>query len=67
MTTPDVLDDAELEEVLDAMEMFARHVSLPPENRGPGKWESWSCESEFAGRLAATIRALRTLSPPERS
>jgi hypothetical protein len=50
-----VLNDDELDDCLSAMEMFALQAS-----HGKGIWDEWHCKSAFAGRLAETIRELRS-------
>jgi hypothetical protein len=56
-----LLTEHELDEALNAMQMYGlqwehnkTHCDLT------GNWATWSCKSDFAGQLAATIRALRT-------
>jgi hypothetical protein len=55
----ETLSDHELEEALSDMDLFAAQDAMPWARRGSGDWTVWSCTSQFAGRLATTIRNLQ--------
>jgi hypothetical protein len=60
--TKDYLDDGELDETLNALQMWGLQMSVPREERGGSKdgWEVWHCTGEHAGQLAASVRRLQT-------
>ena len=61
-TVSDELTEHEIDECLNAMLMYAMQDAAGKEqfNSLTGGWKTWSCKSEFAGKLARYIQRLRS-------